>query len=119
MNQPLDKGRVAYVADRYQTSELDQQGQPKMKNRYASLGRATKWPKDGGGENIEIELDSVPVGATGTVKMVIFWDSQDQNNQQGQQYAQQPQGNQPPAPPQNQPMGAHNANFQQPSYQGQ
>ena len=36
-NKPLDKGRVACIAEKYQQGN-------ETKNRYATLGRATKWP---------------------------------------------------------------------------
>jgi len=91
-NAPLDKGRVAVVVDKYQTNQLDPQtNQPIMKNRYATVGRATLWPNKQGSNmpNIEVELDTMPVGQTGPVKMYIFWDSENQNNQQA---AQQQQG---------------------------
>lgn len=78
MNQPLDKGRVAYIAEKYQSQNGD-------KNRYATLGRATKWPGDNGGpENITIELDSMPIGHTGPLSLFIFWDSQQQQQSQQQ-----------------------------------
>lgn len=89
-NQPLDKGRVAFVADTYQTRQMGQNNQPVMKNRYATLGRATKWAGQQG-ENIELEIDAMPVNQKGPLKLVIFWDSQSQQNQQQppQQYQQQ------------------------------
>jgi hypothetical protein len=86
-NQPLDKGRVCVIAEKYQTNQLDQNNQPLVKNRYATVGRATKWPPNQGSnvENIDLELDTMPIGATGPVKMYIFWESDNQNNQAGQQ----------------------------------
>ena len=86
MNQPLDKGRVAYIAEKYQSQNGD-------KNRYATLGRATKWPgENGGAENITIELDSIPIGHTGPLSLFIFWDSQQQQpQQQPAQFNTQPQ----------------------------
>ena len=85
MNQPLDKGRVAFIAEKYQSQNGD-------KNRYATLGRATKWPGDNGGpENITIELDSMPIGYSGPLNLFIFWDSQQQQAAPQQQYHQQPQ----------------------------
>ena len=93
MNQPLDKGRVAFIAEKYQSQNGD-------KNRYATLGRATKWPGDNGGpENVTIELDSMPIGHSGPLNLFIFWDSQQQaqqaygqpQQQQPAQYQQQPQ----------------------------
>ena len=80
-NQPIDKGRAAIVAERYPA------GNNQTKNRYATIGRATKWPGQNG-ENIELELDTMPIGHTGPLKVYIFWDSQ-QNNQ-----APQPMNNQ-------------------------
>jgi hypothetical protein len=77
--QPLDQGRVTYIAERYPSkTEVGQDGQPKMKNRYATLGRVTKWPKENGGENLQIQLDSVPVGHTGSLELFVFWDSEQQ-----------------------------------------
>ena len=96
MSQPLDKGRVVVVAEKYQTQEIDNNtGQPKMKNRYATVGRATLWPSEQGSNapNIQIELDTMPMGVTGPVKMHVFWDSESNQQQQAPQggYQQQPQ----------------------------
>lgn len=84
--KPLDKGRVAFVAEKYPS------GPNQMKNRYAYVGRATKWPGENGGENIEIELDSIPIGQAGPVKFYVFWDSADKQggDEYNQQYNQQP-----------------------------
>ena len=97
-NQPIDKGRVAVVVDKYPSREIDQQtGQPVMKNRYATVGRATLWPNKQGSNmpNIEVEIDTMPLNANGPVKMYIFWDGESQHNhqapQQPQQQYQQPQ----------------------------
>lgn len=92
-NKPLDKGRVACIAEKYQQGNT-------TKNRYATLGRATKWPSNqqGGTDSIEIELDTMPINHQGPLKLYIFWDSENQQNQdQNQGYApQQYQGPQPP-----------------------
>lgn len=76
-NKPLDKGRVSYIAEKFQS------GSGENKNRYAQVGRATKWPSQNSanGENIEIELDTVPIGHTGPLKLFIFWDSDSNQNQ--------------------------------------
>lgn len=97
--QPLAKGRVTYVAETYQSNELDQNRQPKEKNRYATLGRATAWPAENGATmpQISIDMDALPVGMSGSTKLFIFWD--DANQQQSgypqgydnQSYQQAPQ----------------------------
>lgn len=108
--QPLAKGRLAYIAETYQSNELDQNRQPKEKNRYATLGRVTAWPAENGGTmpNISIDMDALPVGMSGSTKLFVFWD--DQQQQTG--HPQEPQsfgswGNAPqqPAPPQHQAPG--------------
>ena len=78
-NKPLDKGRVACIAEKYQQGN-------ETKNRYATLGRATKWPSSnqGGSDSIEIELDTMPINQQGPLKLYIFWESE---NQQSQGYA--------------------------------
>ena len=96
-NQPLDKGRIAVIAERYQSQEIDQQtGQAKMKNRYATVGRATLWPANQGATspNVEIEIDTMPLGSSGPIKLHVFWDSANQNQQPQQQqgYQQQTRG---------------------------
>ncbi|MEO9655937.1 hypothetical protein [Marinomonas sp.] len=94
-NQPLAKGRVVYAADYYPTQERDAQGKPKMKARYAPLGRATLWPAEQQGEmpQVSIELDSLPIGSNGAIKMSVFWDTPNQNQQPApQQPPQQQQG---------------------------
>lgn len=96
MNQPLDKGRVTFIAETYQS-------QAGEKNRYATLGRATKWPsQNGGAENITIELDAIPLGHTGPLNLFIFWDSEQQQSapQGGYQQQPAPQGNYQQAPQQ-------------------
>lgn len=93
-NQPIDKGRVAVIAEKYQSNQVGNQNQPVMRNRYATVGRATLWPCEQGSNmpNIQIELDTMPLNANGPVKMYIFWDSESQHNQQQQQpQYQQPQ----------------------------
>lgn len=79
-NQPLAKGRVCYASEYYATNERDQNGKPKMKARYATLGRATMWPAERQGEppQISIDLDSIPIGSTGAIKMMVFWDQPQQ-----------------------------------------
>ena len=82
-NKPLDKGRVACIAEKYQQGNT-------TKNRYATLGRATKWPSNqqGGSDSVEIELDTMPINQQGPLKLYIFWDSESQQNQdQSQGYA--------------------------------
>ena len=88
-NKPLDKGRVACIAEKYQQGNT-------TKNRYATLGRATKWPSNnqGGSESVEIELDTMPINHQGPLKLYIFWESE---NQQSQGYAP-PQYQSQPAP---------------------
>jgi hypothetical protein len=102
-NSPIDKGRVTVVVGSYKSSQVDQQGQPIMKKRYAPVGRATMWPPGEGKTqpNIEIELETMPMGIIGTVKLSIFWDSESQNNQ-NQAPAQQQSGYQTQQPQQNQ-----------------
>lgn len=88
-NQPIDKGRLAVVVERYQSKDLDpQSGQPIMKNRYATIGRATKWMKNNV-EQIEQEIDCMPVNVSGPVKIYLFWDSQNNIPQQAGGFQQQ------------------------------
>ncbi|WP_417790798.1 hypothetical protein [Terasakiella pusilla] len=101
-NQPLAKGRVVYAAEFYPTNERDQNNKPKMKARYATLGRATMWPAEQPNEPfpISIDLDSLPIGSNGAMKLQIFWDQPEQ-----QQYPQQAaHPNQPPQQPYGQPQ---------------
>jgi len=111
-NAPIDKGRVAVVAEKYQTNQVDRQsGQPITKNRYISVGRATLWPSQqySTAPNVEVELDALPIGHAGKLKLYIFWDSDNQNNQQQpQQQASnnyQPQQQPPQQRQQPQPQG--------------
>jgi len=101
--QPLDKGRIAYIAEKYQSNQRDpQSGQPVNKNRYATVGRATKWANQQG-ESVELELDTIPIGHSGSLKLFIFWDSNNNAQQQGAPQAyqtNQPQGGYPSAPQQ-------------------
>lgn len=90
-NKPLDKGRVACIAEKYQQGNT-------TKNRYATLGRATKWPSNqqGGSDSVEIELDTMPINHQGPLKLYVFWESENQNgqahNNQSQNHPSQNQG---------------------------
>lgn len=110
-NKPLDKGRVVFIAEKYQSNEMNpHNNQPVTKNRYATVGRATLWPSNNQSTmpNIEFELDCVPVSAShpGSLKLFVFWDSENNiaqqqapgNYQQAQAVYQQQQA---PAPQQN------------------
>ena len=101
-NAPLDKGRVAVIAEKYPTSQIGQNNQPIMKNRYATVGRATLWPPRQGSSapNVEVEIDVMPIGHTGPIKMYIFWNSENTQNQQaqGQQQGNYQQSQQSQAP---------------------
>ena len=108
--QPIANGRLAYVSGTFQSNELGDNNQPKMKNRYATLGRVTAWPSENGSPlpQISIDLEALPVGMQGSTKLFIFWD--EPNQQQGsfnQQQQPQPQsygswGNAPQQPHPNQ-----------------
>lgn len=89
-NQPLTKGRVVYAAEFYPTNERDQSNKPKMKARYATLGRATMWPAEQPNEppQISIDLDALPIGSNGSMKLSIFWDQPDQQQPAPQGYGQ-------------------------------
>jgi uncharacterized membrane protein YgcG len=87
-NQPIDKGRVVVIAEKYQSGN-------DMKNRYATVGRATKWPPNQGSntENVDIEIDTMPINPEpGPVKMYIFWDSDSNQNSNGFNQGGQQQG---------------------------
>jgi len=107
MSQPIDKGRVSVVAEKYPAT--DQNNQQVMKNRYATVGRATLWPSENGSmaPNIQIDIDTMPMGISSPVKLYVFWDSDNQNNQSAPPQQQ--------APNQQQPAGA----YQQQNYQPQ
>lgn len=99
MSQPLDRGRISAKVGEY----TDSQGQ--VKNRYATVGKATLWPTEQGkiAPNIKIELDVLPIGQIGTLEMNIFWQSEDQQQGQQQQQAPAPQYQQPATPQYQQP----------------
>lgn len=101
--QPLARGRLVYVAESFPSNELDQNRQPKMKNRYANLGRVTAWPAENGAPmpQISIDLDALPVGLAGSTKLFIFWeDGQQQAEPQPQSFGSW--GNAPQQAPQQQ-----------------
>ncbi|KFA99601.1 hypothetical protein [Vibrio sp. ER1A] len=82
--RPIDKGRLVYIAERYQTNTIGQDNQPMTKNRYASVGRATLWPNKPNSNmpNIEIEIDTMPINQSQSpLKLFVFWDSEDTRNQ--------------------------------------
>ncbi|EGU31284.1 hypothetical protein VII00023_22914 [Vibrio ichthyoenteri ATCC 700023] len=80
MNQPIDKGRVCIIAERYQTNQLGDNNQPIVKNRYAPIGRATLWPNKPNSNmpNVEIEIDTMPLNPSAPLKAYVFWDSEQQ-----------------------------------------
>lgn len=94
-NYPIDKGRACVIIEKYQTSQIDQNtGQPIMKNRYATVGRVTKWPSNQPGQEprVDIELDTLPLGSVSPIKILIFWDSEGQGvDKQKPGYEQQKQ----------------------------
>lgn len=94
-NQPLAKGRVCYAAEYYPTGQVDQKNKPIMKARFANLGKATLWPSEQQHlpPQVSIDLDSMPIGSTGSIKLTVFWDDPTQNQQ-----APAPQHQQPPQP---------------------
>ncbi|KZN64930.1 hypothetical protein N473_12900 [Pseudoalteromonas luteoviolacea CPMOR-1] len=89
--QPIDRGRLMCVVDTYQSKELDAKGQPKVKNKYLQVGEATLWNADNGGTFTKVRR-LLPAPSYPSEE-VIWWDSQEQNNQQGHQQGQQ-QGHQ-------------------------
>lgn len=110
--QPIDKGRVCVIAEKYQSQQQDPQtGQQLTKNRYATVGRATLWPQEQGQNmpNIQIEIDTMPISAQGPVKMFVFWNSESQQNQKTQQGGHQQQSAQqhPPQQQQQQQQGGY------------
>jgi len=99
-DQPIDRGQVCFIAERYPTNEKDEWGNPKTKSRYAQVGRCTLWPAKQPGQppQVQIELDSAPVaGGSGPIRLFLFWDSEKQQpqgygtQQPSQQQYQQPQ----------------------------
>jgi hypothetical protein len=48
MAQPIDKGQICFIAEKYPTGAIEPNGAPVMKSRYAQLGRATMWPGPAG-----------------------------------------------------------------------
>lgn len=117
--QPLDRGRVCFIAEKYETGQLDNHGQPERKARYAQVGRATMWPsQDGNGcPDIQIDLDSAPIaGGIGPVRLYIFWDSRDPNKNGTNNW-----GEPSPVPPnsqQNHPQQGQPRSQQQGGYGG-
>ena len=96
-NQPLDKGRLVAVVEKYPSrTEFDQNNQPKMKNKYMAIGEVTRWPNDQGGHYDTIKQYLNPPHLPCETR--IFWDSESNNNQAApqqqapQQGYQQPQG---------------------------
>lgn len=79
MAQPIDKGQICFIAERYPTGSTAPNGTPEMKPRYAQLGRATMWASEhpNGRPQIQLDLDSAPVASgQGPVRLFIFWDSE-------------------------------------------
>ena len=120
MASPIDKGRAAVIIEKYDGGKVDQNGTPKMSNRYATVGRATKWPGENGkGENVEIDLDTIPLGLSGPIKIYIFWDSEKQDNQgQNNQQQNNQQGYSQQSRPPQQGYGGPNGYQNQPNPQG-
>lgn len=102
MGQVLDKGRIVVAVDKFQAKEngqllTNQDGSPKMKNKWMAIGEATKWRNDDGSESETRKVYLTPVAVQGSFyEEKTFWDSESTNNtQQPQQQNYQQQ-----APPQ-------------------
>ena len=116
--QPIDRGQICFVAEKYPSRDAaGQGGEPVFKSRYAPIGKATMWPADnpGGLPQIQLDLDSAPIaGGPGPVRLYIFWDSEKQNQEpqgwsgQPQQPAPQGWSGQPQAQPPQQSWSGNN-----------
>jgi hypothetical protein len=94
-SQVIDKGRIVAAVDKYQERQngqpvLDQNNNPKFKNKWMAIGEATKWRNDDGSEHVTEKVYLTPVNVQGAYfEQRTFWDSQDTNKQappnQGQQ----------------------------------
>jgi len=96
MAQVIDKGRIVAAVDQYPVKEngqpqFNQDGSPKMKNKWMAIGEATKWQNDDGSvsETRKVYLQPVSVGGN-YFEERTFWDSE--NAQVQQQAPQQQQG---------------------------
>ncbi len=115
MGQILDKGRIVVSVDKYQDKQngqlqTNQDGSPKMKNKWMAIGEATKWSNDDGTETETRKVYLTPVNVQGAFyEEKTFWDSE---NPQAQQAPQQQYQQQAPQQPQyldqnGQPMPPH------------
>ena len=105
--QPIRKGRISTPVSKFLDKTTG-----KEKNRFATIGYATEW-QDG----ISIDLDTLPIGHSGTLHMKIFWDDDKQGQQpQAQQYQQPAQQTQQYQQPAQQPA-QQTQQYQQPQTQ--
>jgi len=97
--RPLDKGFIKVIIGQFvkkvNGQAVMQQGtnNPVMSNKYATIGEVTRWPSEQGGSYDNIEFypgfTILDINKNGR----IFWDSQNQSqNQNSQQQAPQQQG---------------------------
>lgn len=107
MAQLIDKGRIVASVEKYQSKtngqpDVDQYGNPKMKDKWMAIGECTKWQGDDGSVFDREKVYLQPVNVNGSFfETRKFWDSENNNQQpqqgyqgqpQQQQYQQQPQG---------------------------
>ena len=100
MAQVVDKGRIVAAVDKYQEKvngqvQLDNNGNPKMKNKWMAIGEATKWRNDDGTTYVSEKIYLKPVSVQGAYfEQRTFWDSENQQAlpQQGG-FNQSPQQN--------------------------
>ena len=96
MAQVIDKGRIVAAVDKFPAKENGQplfnnDGTPKLKNKWMAIGEATRWRNDDGSEHVTEKVYLTPIGVQSTYfEQKTFWDSQSQQN--GQSQGQQSSG---------------------------
>ena len=98
-SQVIDKGRIVVAVDQFpekvngQVVMIQGTNQPKMKNKWMTVGEATKWQHQDGGISETRKIYLQPVSVNGAFyEEKTFWDSESNQNQAHQQNNQQQGG---------------------------
>lgn len=90
-SQLIDKGRVVVAVDKYPETNNGQPvfipgtQMPKLKNKWMTIGEATKWQHPEGNITVSEKIYLQPVNCQNAYfEQKTFWDSESQQNGQGQ-----------------------------------
>lgn len=89
-SQVIDRGNIMIAVDQYPEkvngqAQLNQDGSPKMKNKWMKIGEETKWRHDDGRISTNQKIYLRPLVQGKYQEQVTWWESEKQDNQNQQQ----------------------------------